>query len=111
MLELANNALVELDSPARLTADDIEIIAADQSIYGEADSRTFDIIRTLASTEGIVADPVYEGKALRGLDQLVRARRFDSGSRILLRHLDRTPAVHAYGNQFGTPRLRPISSS
>jgi 1-aminocyclopropane-1-carboxylate deaminase len=111
VLELANNTLVELDSPARVAADDIEIIAADQSVYGEADSRTFDIIRTLASTEGIVADPVYEGKALRGLDQLVRAGRFDSGSRILLMHLGGTPAVHAYGNQFGTPRLRPINSS
>jgi 1-aminocyclopropane-1-carboxylate deaminase/D-cysteine desulfhydrase-like pyridoxal-dependent ACC family enzyme len=34
VLELANNALTELESSARVMSADIEIIAADQSVYG-----------------------------------------------------------------------------
>ncbi len=106
VLELANNTLVELGAAARVSEDDVEIISADQSDYGKAEPETFDIIRKLAATEGIVADPVYEGKALRGLDHLIRSNRFDSDARILLMHLGGTPAVHAYSNQFGTPTFK-----
>lgn len=103
VLELANETLAELGSTARVTESDIEITAADKSEYGEAERQTYDIIRKLASTEGIVADPVYEGKALRGLEQLVMQARFDSNARVLLMHLGGTPAIHAYADRFGAP--------
>ena len=106
VLELANNALAELGSTVRVTAGDVEIIVADPSEYGEAEPETFDIIRQLAGTEGIVADPVYEGKALRGLDQLIKEDRFDADAKVLLMHLGGTPAIHAYANQFGTPAFK-----
>ncbi len=108
VFELANRALAELDSPARVRRADIEIIAADQSGYGIAEPETLDVIRLLARSEGLVADPVYEGKALRGLQQLAAEGRFTANSRVLLMHLGGSPAVHAYANQFGTPRLLPI---
>lgn len=101
VLRLANEALMELGMADLIGMDDVETIAADNSPYGEADADTFDAIRLLATTEGLVVDPVYEGKAVRGLLELVKVRRFDSGSRILLMHLGGTPAVHAYANQFG----------
>ncbi len=107
VLELANNSLAELDSSVRVSSADIEIVAADQSVYGEAEAKTFDVIRLLASSEGLVADPVYEGKALRGLKMLASNGRFNSDSHILLMHLGGTPAVHAYANQFGEPDLLP----
>ena len=44
----------------------IEIIAADKSPYGAAERETFDVILKLARMEGLIADPVYEGKAVRG---------------------------------------------
>lgn len=103
VLELANNALVGLDSSVRVAPDDIEIIAADQSVYGKAEPQTFELIRTLASNEGLVADPVYEGKALRGLQALANDGRFGPDSKVLLMHLGGTPAVHAYADQFGRP--------
>lgn len=109
VLELSNAALEAIDSPLRLTAADVEIIAADASNYGEAEPGTYDIIRKLAASEGLVADPVYEGKALRGLQKLAGEGRFETGSKVLLMHLGGTPAVHAYGNQFGNPRLMPYS--
>ncbi len=105
VLDLANEALAELESSVRVNAADIEIIAADQSVYGEAEPETLDIIRLLAGCEGLVADPVYEGKALRGLQALAREGRFESGSRVLLMHLGGTPAIHAYANKFGSPEL------
>ncbi len=109
VLELANSALALLGSTARVAAGDVEIIAADPSDYGQAEPQTFDLIRKLASTEGIVADPVYEGKALRGLGRLIADDRFDANARILLMHLGGTPAVHAYANQFGAPVFKETS--
>ena len=55
----------------------------------------------MALTEGLIADPVYEGKAVRGLLELAKRGSFKKGSRVLLIHLGGTPAVHAYANQFG----------
>lgn len=103
VLELANSALAELEMSARVSPTDIEITSADQSVYGNAEPETYDLIRLLARSEGLVADPVYEGKALRGLQKLAADGRFESGSRVLLMHLGGTPAVHAYANQFGQP--------
>ena len=108
VLELANNALVELDVSTQVSSTDIEIVSADQSDYGKAEPETLEVIRLLARSEGLVADPVYEGKALRGLQMLAADGRFESDSRILLMHLGGTPAVHAYANQFGMPRFSRI---
>lgn len=105
VLQLANDALAELDLSARVPSTDIEIISADQSVYGKAEPETFEVIRLLARREGLVADPVYEGKALRGLQQLATDGRFEPDSKILLMHLGGTPAVHGYANQFGRPDL------
>ncbi len=97
---LANDALAEIGMSVRISPTDIEIIAADKSPYGVAEIETFDAIRLLARTEGLIADPVYEGKAIRGLLALINDGRLESDCRILLMHLGGTPAVHAYANQF-----------
>lgn len=110
VLELANGGLVECGIDAAVSADDVHVFAADQSPYGKADEQTFAMIRMLASTEGIAADPVYEGKALRGLQALAADGCFPHGSRVLLMHLGGTPAIHAYASQFGSPQLMPFRS-
>jgi len=111
VLQLANAALAEIGLPQRISPADVEVIAADRSPYGSADSETFDAIRLLAQKEGLMADPVYEGKALRGLLKLASDGRFESGSKVLLMHLGGTPAVHAYANQFGTPEFSPLRAA
>jgi len=105
VLQLANDALAELGLSTRVPSTDVEIISADKSLYGKADSETIDAIHRLARMEGLIADPVYEGKALRGLLALSNDGRFENSSRILLMHLGGTPAVHAYANQFDSPRF------
>lgn len=106
VLQLANDSLAALNASPCLTLADIEIISADLSPYGKAEAATLETIRLLARSEGLVADPVYEGKALRGLQKLAGDGRFDANSKILLMHLGGTPAVHAYANQFGLPELK-----
>lgn len=108
VLELANNALAEVGSSARISESDVEIIAADMSDYGKTEPETFEMIGILASTEGIVADPVYEGKALRGLQQLIADGRFADDATVLLMHLGGSPAVHAYHNRFDAPKLQEV---
>jgi len=65
----------------------VVVNAIDQSVYGKADEETRDAIRLLANTEGLIADPVYEAKAVRGLLSLSQEGYFDAGSNIVLMHL------------------------
>jgi 1-aminocyclopropane-1-carboxylate deaminase len=101
VLRLANATLSELGCSERVASSEVEIVVCDASPYGVADDQTLDAIRLLARTEGLIADPVYEGKAVRGLLELSKRGSFKKGSRVLLLHLGGTPAVHAYANQFG----------
>ena len=49
---------------------------------------------------------VYEAKAVRGLLSIAKEGYFQAGSKILLMHLGGSPAIHAYANQFGAPKLK-----
>ena len=109
VLQLANEALLEIGVSAQVEAADIEIVAGDKSPYGVADDDTFNAISLLARTEGLIVGPVYEGKAVRGLLDLAKQGRFEDGSRVLLMHLGGTPAVHAYASQFDSVNLTPFS--
>jgi 1-aminocyclopropane-1-carboxylate deaminase len=100
VLRFANATLEALGCAERVEPRDIEIVACDTSPYGVADEHTLNAIQLLARTEGLIADPVYEGKAVRGLLDLAESGRFDKNDRILLLHLGGSPAVHAYANQF-----------
>ncbi len=106
--QLANDALAELGLAARIKLSDVEILAFDQNVYGKADPETRDAIHLLAQTEGLIADPVYEAKAVRGLLTLAKEERFKPGERVLLMHLGGSPALHAYANQFEAPNLIPF---
>src|SRR3712207_7295776 len=44
--------------------------------------------------EGMMTDPVYEGKSMQGLIDLVRKGRFPSGSRVLYAHLGGVPTIN-----------------
>ena len=99
VLRLASAALDELGLAAAVSGTDVEVVASDPNPYGVAAPGTIDAILRLARTEGIAADPVYEGKALAGLIQLIDRGVLIRGQRVLLLHLGGTPAVHAYADQ------------
>ena len=53
-------------------------------------------VRLLASTDGVLLDPVYTGKAMAGLLDLVREGRFRKGERVVFVHTGGSPALFAY---------------
>lgn len=110
VLRLASAALAELELRAAVSSADVEVISSDPSPYGVAASGTIDAILRLARTEGIAADPVYEGKALAGLIELTRRGVLTRKDRVLLLHLGGTPAVHAYAAQLWQGPLREIDT-
>ncbi|UIJ36990.1 D-cysteine desulfhydrase [Desulfobaculum bizertense] len=57
-------------------------------------------VKLLASTEGILLDPVYSGKAMAGLIDLVRKGHFAEGSNVLFLHTGGSPALYAYLDTF-----------
>lgn len=57
-------------------------------------------VKLLASTEGILLDPVYSGKAMAGLIDLVRKGHFPEGSNVLFLHTGGSPALYAYLDTF-----------
>jgi D-cysteine desulfhydrase len=53
-------------------------------------------VRMLARLEGILIDPVYTGKAMAGLIDLVRKGAFDKDENILFVHTGGSPALYVY---------------
>jgi 1-aminocyclopropane-1-carboxylate deaminase len=68
--------------------------------YGIPDAKTIEAIRLCARLEGVLTDPVYEGKSMAALIDLVRSGRIPSGSRVLYAHLGGQPALNAYSGVF-----------
>ncbi|KAF1347368.1 1-aminocyclopropane-1-carboxylate deaminase [Lizonia empirigonia] len=64
--------------------------------YGHLNEETRDAIKLLASTEGILTDAVYTGKAVAGLVGLVREGAFNGAKNVLFVHTSGTPALSAY---------------
>ena len=86
----------------RALADD-EIVLLDEwhaGIYGIPDAKTIDAIRLCARLEGMITDPVYEGKSMAALIDLVQDGRIEPGSRVLYAHLGGQPALNAYAGAF-----------
>jgi 1-aminocyclopropane-1-carboxylate deaminase len=68
--------------------------------YGIPDAHTIEAIRLCARLEGVLTDPVYEGKSMAALIDLVRSGRIEPGSRVLYAHLGGQPALNAYAGAF-----------
>ena len=86
----------------RELADD-EIVLLDgwhAGTYGIPDEKTVEAIRLCARLEGMLTDPVYEGKSMAALIDLVRDGRIAAGSNVLYAHLGGQPALNAYTSAF-----------
>ncbi len=57
-------------------------------------------VKLVAQTEAILLDPVYTGKTMAGLIDLVRKGYFEPDDNILFIHSGGTPAVYAYAGIF-----------
>ena len=68
--------------------------------YGLPSAGTLDAIRLCARQEGMLTDPVYEGKSMHGMIDRVRRGEFPAGSKVLYAHLGGVPALNAYSFLF-----------
>jgi 1-aminocyclopropane-1-carboxylate deaminase len=64
--------------------------------YGIPDDQTLEAIRLAGRLEGMVTDPVYEGKSMAGLIDMVSSGEIDRDSNVLYAHLGGQPALSAY---------------
>lgn len=108
--ELANEALTRIELPALVREEDFEVISSNANAYGFADDAIKEGIHLMATKEGLIADPVYEGRAIRGLLNLAKDKQFEATAKVLLMHLGGTPAIHAYASQLGTVELQPFNT-
>jgi len=82
---------------------DDEIVLDDRyhaGTYGIPDDTTLDAIRLAGRLEGMITDPVYEGKSMAGLIDLVGRGEIDRDATVLYAHLGGQPALSAYAALF-----------
>ncbi len=87
--------LVEL---GRKVGEDEIVINPDYAYpaYGVPSHETNEAIRFAARTEAMITDPVYEGKSMQGMMDLVKRGFFPEGSKVLYAHLGGAPALNGY---------------
>jgi 1-aminocyclopropane-1-carboxylate deaminase len=99
----------QIDRIARRTATligvqtDVAIELDDRyhaGVYGIPDERTLDAMRLAARTEGMITDPVYEGKSMAALVDLVTRGEIAPDATVLYAHLGGQPALNGYSALF-----------
>ena len=76
-----------------------DIVVTDEYVgdrYGVPTPACLDAIRLVARTEGILLDPVYTGKAMAGLIDMVRDGQFAPDQTVVFWHTGGQPALFAY---------------
>lgn len=64
--------------------------------YALPTDATIAAVRLIAQLEGILLDPIYTGKAMAGLIDLIRRGRLKRGEKVLFVHTGGSPALYAY---------------
>jgi 1-aminocyclopropane-1-carboxylate deaminase len=95
--EIVDNT-AELVELGRAVRDDEIVIFEDYAYpaYGVPSRETNEAIRLAARTEAMITDPVYEGKSMQGMIDLVKKGFFPEGSKVLYAHLGGAPAINGY---------------
>ena len=97
VLDIAKNTAALVGLEKDITADDV-VLKTEYAypVYGVPSEETNDAIRLCARMEGMMTDPVYEGKSMQGMIDLVRQGFFPPGSKVLYAHLGGVPAINGY---------------
>jgi 1-aminocyclopropane-1-carboxylate deaminase len=101
VLKIAQDTARLVELGREITAEDI-VLNEDYAypLYGVPSEETKQAMRLSARLEGMITDPVYEGKSMQGMIDLVKKRYFPDGSRILYAHLGGAPAINGYAYAF-----------
>ncbi len=99
MADIANESACLIDSDLRVGPDDFQLNADYLGLgYGILGPSEIEAIQVLAQREGIFLDPVYAGRAIAGLLDLIRKGAYQSGQKILFWHTGGAPALFAYAD-------------
>ncbi len=100
VLDIARNTAA-LIGAGDIVADDV-VLNPDYAypVYGVPSKETVEAIRLSARLEGMITDPVYEGKSMQGMVDLVKKGFFPKGSKVLYAHLGGAPALNGYSYTF-----------
>jgi 1-aminocyclopropane-1-carboxylate deaminase len=100
---IARNTAELIGLGRELRADEITVLegwAGDY--YGIPVQSTLEAMRLTGRLEGVIIDPVYEGKSMAGLIELVSTGEIGRDSTVLYAHLGGQPAINAYSALFRT---------
>ena len=70
--------------------------------YGVPTASMNEAVMMLARLEGLLFDPVYSGKGLAGMIDLIRKGKFENASNIVFLHTGGSAALFAYVDQLET---------
>jgi len=101
VLRIARHTAKLVDLGAEIADDDV-VLREEYAYpsYGVPSEETKEAIRLCARLEGMITDPVYEGKSMQGMVDLVQKGFFPEGSKILFAHLGGGPAINGYSYTF-----------
>lgn len=98
---IARNTAALIGLERDLRDDEITVLEGwEGDLYGIPVESTLDAIRLTGRLEGMIIDPVYEGKSMAGLIDLVTSGDIPTGSNVLYAHLGGQPAINAYSALF-----------
>jgi 1-aminocyclopropane-1-carboxylate deaminase len=101
VLDIAQKTAKLVELGQEIVDDDVVLIEDyAYPIYGLPSQETKEAIRLTARLEGMITDPVYEGKSMQGLIDLARKGFFPKGSKVLYAHLGGAPALNGYAYAF-----------
>jgi 1-aminocyclopropane-1-carboxylate deaminase len=99
--KIAQDTAARIGLGRSLRDDEITVLAGwAGDYYGIPVQSTLDAIRLTGRLEGMIIDPVYEGKSMAGLIDLVRTGEIGKDSTVLYAHLGGQPALNAYSALF-----------
>jgi L-cysteate sulfo-lyase len=100
-LDLLAETLTILGQPVDRAQLEVNVVDGHRGDgYGIPTDEMIAALKLLATTEGLLLDPVYTGKAFAGLLADVRAGRFEAGARLLFVMTGGSPGVYAYRTAF-----------
>lgn len=101
ILDIARNTAELVELGQEIAPEDV-VLVEDYAYpaYGVPSEETKAAIRLSAQLEGMITDPVYEGKSMQGMIDLVRKGFFPEGSKVLYAHLGGAPALNGYAYAF-----------
>jgi 1-aminocyclopropane-1-carboxylate deaminase len=94
---IARDTAAKVGLDRDLRPDEVTIVDGySAGTYGIPDAETIEAIHMCARLEGVLTDPVYEGKSMAGMIGMIRSGEIPAGSKVLYAHLGGQTCLPAY---------------